>query len=85
MRLRGVRQLHGSTAKRPSPQRVNGRRGRGGVFCWLTGWLEQSETEWKKLRSPPVSKKSEGADAHKTARQPPSRRDPCGLSRLGCR
>src|SRR6266478_6674322 len=27
--------LHGSAAKRTSPQRVNGQRGRGGVCCWL--------------------------------------------------
>jgi hypothetical protein len=33
------------------------------------GWLEQPETEWKKLRSPSVSKKSEVADAHEAARQ----------------
>ena len=62
--------LHGSAAKRTLPQRVNGERGRrGGVCCWLIGWLEQPETEWKKLCSPPVSEKSEVADAHKTARQ----------------
>jgi hypothetical protein len=36
---------------------------------WLIGWLEQLETEWKKLRSPSVSEKSEVADAHKAARQ----------------
>ena len=61
--------LHGSAAKRTLPKRVNGQRGGGGVCCWLTGWLEQSETEWKKLRSPSVSEKSEVTDAHKTARQ----------------
>ena len=61
--------LHGSAAKRTLPQRVNGRRGRGGVCCWPMGWLEQPETEWKKLRSPSVSEKSEVADAHKAARQ----------------
>jgi hypothetical protein len=31
--------------------------------------LEQPKTEWKKLRSPPVSEKAEVADAHETARQ----------------
>ena len=61
--------MHGSAAKRTLPQRVNGPRGRGGVCCWLIGWLEQPETEWKKLRSPSVSEKSEVADAHKAARQ----------------
>jgi selenophosphate synthase len=35
----------------------------------VIGLLEQSETEWKKLRSPSVSEKSEVADAHKAARQ----------------
>jgi hypothetical protein len=61
--------LHGSAAKRTLPKRVNGQRGRGGVCCRLIGWLEQPETEWKKLRSPSVSEKSEVADAHKAARQ----------------
>jgi hypothetical protein len=61
--------LHGSAAKRTLPQRVKGQRERGGVCCWLIGWLEQAETEWKKLRSPSVSEKSEVADAHKAARQ----------------
>ena len=61
--------LHGSAAKRTSPQRVNGQRGRCGVCYWLIGWLEQPETEWKELRSPSVSEKSEVADAHKAARQ----------------
>jgi hypothetical protein len=47
---------------------VSGERGRqGGVCCWLIGWLEQWETEWKKLRSPAVSEKSEVADAHEAA------------------
>ena len=31
--------------------------------------LEQARTEWKEFCSPPVSKKSEVADAHKAARQ----------------
>ena len=31
--------------------------------------LEQARTEWKAFCSPPVSKKSEVADAHKAARQ----------------
>jgi hypothetical protein len=31
--------------------------------------LEKTETKWKKLRSPPVSEKSEVADAHKAARE----------------
>ena len=61
--------LHGSAAKWTLPQRVNGQRGRGGVCCLLIGWLEQPETEWKKLRSPSVSEKSEVADAHKAAWQ----------------
>ena len=61
--------LHGSAAKRTLPQRVNGQRGRGGFCCWLIGWLEQLETEWKRLRSASVSEKSEVADAHKAARQ----------------
>src|ERR1700693_4733101 len=61
--------MHGSAAKRTLPQRVNGQRGRGGVCYWLIGWLEQPETEWKKLGSPSVSEKSEVADAHKAARQ----------------
>ena len=33
------------------------------------GLLEQPRTEWKEFCSPPVSKKSEVADAHKAARQ----------------
>jgi hypothetical protein len=33
------------------------------------GLLEQPRTEWKEFCSPPVSKKPEVADAHKTARQ----------------
>jgi hypothetical protein len=61
--------LHGPAAKRTSPQRVNGRCGRRGACCWRIGWLEQPETEWKKLRSPSVSKKSEVADAHEAPRQ----------------
>ncbi len=61
--------LHGPAAKRTSPQRVNGQCGRRGACCWRIGWLEQPETEWKKLRSPAVSKKSEVADAHEAARQ----------------
>src|SRR5258708_36393840 len=61
--------MHDDAAKRTWPQRVNGQRGRGGVCCWLIGWLEQPETEWKKLRSPSVSEKSEVADAHEAARQ----------------
>jgi hypothetical protein len=61
--------MHGSAAKRTWPQRVNGQRGRGGVCCWLIGWLEQPETEWKKLRSPSVSEEAEVADAHEAARQ----------------
>jgi hypothetical protein len=61
--------LHGSAAKRTSPQRGKGQRGQGGVCYWLIGWLEQLETEWKKLPSPSVSEKSEVADAHKAARQ----------------
>jgi hypothetical protein len=61
--------LHGSAAKWTLPQRVNGQRGRGGVCCWLIGWLEQPETEWKKLRSPSVSEKSKVADAHKAVWQ----------------
>jgi len=61
--------MHGSAAKRTLPQRVNGPRGRGGVCCGLIGWLEQPRTEWKEFCSPSVSKKSEVADAHKTARQ----------------
>lgn len=31
--------------------------------------LEETGTKWKKLRSPPVSEKSEVADAHKAARE----------------
>ena len=46
--------MHGSAAKRTWPQRMNGQPGRGVVCCWLIGWLEQAETEWKKLRSPSV-------------------------------
>ncbi len=61
--------LHDSAAKWTLPQRVNGQRGRGGARCWRIGWLEQPETEWKKLRSPSVSEKSEVADAHKAAWQ----------------
>ena len=49
---------------------MSGERGRRvGACCGLIGLLEQSETEWKKLRSPSVSEKSEVADAHKAARQ----------------
>jgi len=61
--------LHGSAAKRTLPQRVNGERGRGGVCCWLTGWLEQLQTKRKEFCSPPVSEEAEVADAYKTARQ----------------
>jgi len=61
--------LHGSAAKRTSPQRVNGQRRRGGAGCWRMGLLEQARTEWKEFRSPPVSKKSKVADAHKAVRQ----------------
>jgi hypothetical protein len=45
--------LHGSAAKRTSPQRVNGPRWRGGAGCWRMGLLEQARTEWKEFRSPP--------------------------------
>ena len=49
---------------------MSGERGRRvGACCGLIGLLEQSETEWKKLRSPSVSEKSEVADAHEAARQ----------------
>jgi len=49
---------------------VSGERGRRVVACCgLIGLLEQSETEWKKLRSPAVSEKSEVADAHEAAWQ----------------
>ena len=61
--------MHGSTAERTLPRRLNGLRGRGGVCCWLIGWLEQVETLWEKLRSPSVSEKSEVADTHKAMRQ----------------
>ena len=61
--------LHGSAAKRTLPQRVNGQRRRRGAGCWRMGWLEQPQTKRKEFCSPPVSKKSEVADAHKTARQ----------------
>ena len=61
--------LHGSAAKRTLPQRVNGQRRRGGARGWRMGLLEQARTERKEFCSPPVSKKSEVADAHKTARQ----------------
>ena len=60
---------HGPAAKRTLPQRVNGQRRRGGARCWRMGLLEQPRTEWKEFCSPLVSKKSEVADAHKTARQ----------------
>ena len=61
--------LHGSSAKRTLPRRVNGPRGRGGACYWLSGWLEQPQTKRKELCSPPVSEEAEVADAHKTARQ----------------
>jgi len=61
--------LHGSAAKRTLPQRVNGQRRRGGARCWRMGLLEQARTEWKEFCSPPVSKKSEVADAHEAAWQ----------------
>lgn len=61
--------LHGSAAKRALPQRVNGQRRRGGAGCWRMGLLEQARTEWKEFCSPPISKKSEVADAHKTVWQ----------------
>ena len=62
--------MHGSAAKRTLPQRANGEcGGRGSCNCWLIGWLEQAETEWKKFCSPPVSEEAEVADAHKAARQ----------------
>jgi hypothetical protein len=49
---------------------VSGERGRrGGVCGWRIGWLEQSETEWKKLRSPSVSEEAEVANAHEAAWQ----------------
>ena len=61
--------LHGSAAKRTLPQRVNGQRRRGDARCWRIGWLEQPETEWKKLRSASVREEAEVADAHEAARQ----------------
>jgi hypothetical protein len=61
--------LHGSSAKRTLPRRVNGQRGRGGACYWLSGWLEQPQTKGKEFCSPPVSEEAEVADAHKTARQ----------------
>ena len=62
--------LHGSTAQRTVPCWVSGERGqRSGTYCRLIGWLEQPETKRKEFCSPPVSEKSEVADAHKTARQ----------------
>jgi hypothetical protein len=61
--------LHGSAAKRTLPQRVNGQRRRGGARCWRMGLLEQPQTKWKEFCSPPVSKKSEVADAHEAAWQ----------------
>ena len=61
--------LHGSSAKRTLPRRVNGQRGRGGACYWLSGWLEQPQTKRKEFCSPPVSEEAEVADAHKTARQ----------------
>ena len=61
--------LHGSSAKRALPRRVNGPRGRGGACYWLSGWLEQPQTKRKEFCSPPVSEEAEVADAHKTARQ----------------
>ena len=61
--------LHGSAATRTLPQRVNGQRRRGSARCWRMGLLEQARTEWKEFSSPPVSKKSEVADANKAARQ----------------
>ena len=42
---------------------------RSGVCCWLIGWLEQSETEWKEFCSLSVGEEAEVADAHKAARQ----------------
>ena len=61
--------LHGSAAKRTLPQRVNGPRRKGGAGCWRMGLVEQARTEWKEFCSPPVSKKSEVADAHEAAWQ----------------
>ena len=61
--------VHGSAAKRTLPQRVNWQRRRGGARCWRMGLLEQARTEWKEFCSPPVSKKSEVADAHEAAWQ----------------
>ena len=61
--------LHGFAVKRTLPQRVHGQHRRGGARCWRMGLLEQPRTECKEFCSPPVSKKSEVADAHKTARQ----------------
>ena len=71
-KLRGGEELdylHGSTAKRTLPQRVKGRRRRGGVRCWRMGLLEQARTEWKEFCSPPVSKKSEVADAQASSHE----------------
>jgi len=49
---------------------MSGERGRrGGACCWRIGWLEQPETEWKKLRSPSVGEEAEVANAHEAAWQ----------------
>jgi hypothetical protein len=49
---------------------VSGERGRRGGACgWRIGWLEQPETEWKKLRSPSVSEEAEVANAHEAVWQ----------------
>ena len=50
--------LHGSSAKRTLPRRVNGPRGRGGACYWLSGWLEQPQTKRKEFCSPPVKRGS---------------------------
>ena len=71
--LRGERRstsLHGSAAKRTSPQRGNGRRRRRRGSCnrSMIGSLKQPQTKRKEFCSPPVGEKAEVANAHETAR-----------------
>ena len=71
--LRGGEPLddrHDSAAEGTVPERARGERGGRLGACWLwIGLLEQAETKWKKLRSPPVGEEAEVANAHEAARQ----------------
>jgi hypothetical protein len=62
--------MHDSAAEGTVPERARGEWGRRLGACWLwIGLLEQAETKWKKLGSPPVCEEAEVADADEAAGQ----------------